>query len=48
MAKVQGRVIRDEEVKELRSHMLHGSPRRAAGLGVKEPEGASRNEGKCM
>lgn len=45
VAKVEGRVIRDEEVKQLCSHVLHLSPR-TAGLGVKEPDGNFQNE--CM
>ena len=47
MAKVEGWVTRDEEVKQLCSHVLHLSPR-IAGLGVKEPDGNFQKEGKCM
>lgn len=47
MAKVEGRATRDEEVKQLCSHVLHLSPR-TAGLGVKEPDGNFQDEGKCM
>lgn len=47
VAKVEGWVIRDEEVKQLCSHVLHLSPR-IAGLGVKEPDGNFQKEGKCM
>ena len=43
VAKVEGRVIRDEEVKQLCSHVLHLSLR-TAGLGVKEPDGNFQNE----
>lgn len=47
VAKVEGQVIRDEEIKQLYSHVLHLFPR-IAGLGVKEPDGNFQKEGKCM